>query len=66
MSLEPKTAEYLLLIVPPERLELSNLTAPDPKSGVSTNSTKGAYFVDLPGFEPRLTESKSVVLTITQ
>ena len=30
--------------VPSERLELSHLSAPDPKSGVSTNSTTRAYF----------------------
>ena len=32
-----------MTLVLPERLELSYLTAPDPKSGVSTNSTTGAY-----------------------
>ena len=31
-----------LRLVPPERLELSHLTANDPKSLMSTNSNKGA------------------------
>ena len=36
-----------------ERLELSHLAAPDPKSGVSTNSTtKAFYFVAEAGIEP--------------
>jgi hypothetical protein len=36
----------------PERLELSNLLALDPKSSVSTNSTTGAVPAEDVGFEP--------------
>jgi len=64
MSLGLKTAEYLLLIVPLTGLEPARISELRPKRSVSTNSTKGAYFVDLPGFEPRQTESKSVVLPL--
>ena len=32
-----------MTLVLPERLELSNLAATDPKSVVSSNSTTGAY-----------------------
>ena len=54
-----------------ERLELSHLTAPEPKSGVSTNSTTPAFFAcHLPnskwgerrGLNPRPPESQSGAL----
>jgi hypothetical protein len=43
---------YKFISVPKERLELSNLTAIDPKSIVSTNSTIRAIFVVRTGIEP--------------
>ena len=39
-------------------------TAPDPKSGVSTNSTTSGKFVGLPGFEPRPQASRAPVLPL--
>jgi hypothetical protein len=43
----------LLLMVRKERLELSHLTAPEPKSGASTNfATSAILMVAMTGFEP--------------
>ena len=39
-------------------------TAPDPKSGVSTNSTTSGKFVGPPGFEPRPQASRAPVLPL--
>ena len=43
----------LLLMVRKERLELSHLAAPEPKSGASTNfATSAILMVAMTGFEP--------------
>ena len=51
MYYDPYLAPGRGLCVLPERLELSHLAALDPKSSVTTNSTKGAI-VEQMGFEP--------------
>ena len=51
MSLELKTAEYLLLIVPRVRLELTHISAQVPKTCVATITPPG-LFVAGTGLEP--------------